>query len=70
MKTREASPGDQRAVIDLWQRCGPTRPWNDPTQDYDFALSGPSSTVIVLEADAAIVGAALVGHDGHRGSTY
>ncbi len=70
MKAREANPSDKLAIIGLWERCSLTRPWNDPSQDFDFALSGPSSTVIVLEADGAIVGAALVGHDGHRGSAY
>jgi ribosomal protein S18 acetylase RimI-like enzyme len=70
MKTREANQDDKRSVIDLWERCGLTRPWNDPSQDFDFARSGPASTVIVLESGGAIAGAALVGHDGHRGATY
>jgi ribosomal protein S18 acetylase RimI-like enzyme len=70
MRAREAGQGDKSAVIELWERCGLTRPWNDPSQDFDFAHSGPSSAVIVLEAEGAIIGAALVGHDGHRGTTY
>ena len=70
MKTREANSSDKSSIIGLWERCGLTRPWNDPSQDFDFALEGPSSTVIVLETDGAIIGAALAGHDGHRGSTY
>jgi ribosomal protein S18 acetylase RimI-like enzyme len=70
MKTRQANQGDKLAIIELWERCGLTRRWNDPSQDFDFAHAGPASTVIVLEREGAIVGAALVGHDGHRGSTY
>lgn len=70
MKTREATAADKPTVIALWERCGLTRPWNDPSQDFDFALTGPSSTVIVLERDNAIIGAAMAGHDGHRGSAY
>ena len=70
MKTREASPGDKPAVIALWERCSLTRSWNDPSQDFDFALTGPSSTVIVLENEGSIAGAAMTGHDGHRGSAY
>jgi len=70
MKTREANSSDKSSIIGLWERCGLTRPWNDPSQDFDFALEGPSSTVIVLETEGTIVGAALAGHDGHRGSTY
>lgn len=70
MNTREANSGDKPAVIDLWTRCGLTRPWNDPSEDFDFAHAGSASAVIVLEHDGVIAGAALVGHDGHRGSTY
>jgi hypothetical protein len=70
MKTREATQEDKLAVIELWERCGLTRPWNDPEQDFDFAFGGAASSVLVLEDVGVIVGAALVGHDGHRGSTY
>ena len=70
MNTREADQGDKPAVIELWKRCGLTRPWNDPSQDFDFALSSPASAVIVLEDDGVVIGAALAGHDGHRGATY
>ncbi|MFZ0842065.1 MAG: GNAT family N-acetyltransferase [Xanthobacteraceae bacterium] len=69
LKAREATLADKAAIIELWQRCALTRPWNDPSQDFDFAHAGPASAVIVLESDSVIVGAALVGHDGHRGST-
>lgn len=70
MNAREAAAADRTAVIDLWDRCGLTRAWNDPVQDFDFACAGPASTVIVLEEAGGIVGAAIVGHDGHRGSAY
>ena len=70
MKAREATLAEKAAIIELWKRCSLTRPWNDPSQDFDFAHSGPASAVIVLESDSVIVGAALVGHDGHRGSAY
>jgi ribosomal protein S18 acetylase RimI-like enzyme len=70
LKAREATLADKAAIIELWQRCALTRPWNDPSQDFDFAHAGPASAVIVLESNSVIVGAALVGHDGHRGSTY
>ena len=70
MKVREANLADKAAIIELWKRCALTRPWNDPSRDFDFAYSGPASAVIVLESDNVIIGAALVGHDGHRGSTY
>lgn len=65
-----ASTEDREAVIALWQRCGLTRSWNDPVADFDFALSGPASAVLVLRDGGAIVGTAMVGHDGHRGGLY
>jgi hypothetical protein len=58
MKAREATLADKAAIIELWQRCALTRPWNDPSRDFDFAYSGPASAVIVLESDGVIVGAA------------
>jgi ribosomal protein S18 acetylase RimI-like enzyme len=70
MNAREATQHDKGRVIELWERCGLTRPWNDPAQDFDFSLGGPASGVVILEEADAIVGAALVGHDGHRGTTY
>ncbi|MEQ1819424.1 MAG: GNAT family acetyltransferase [Terricaulis sp.] len=70
MNAREATRDDKLAVIELWERCALTRPWNDPSQDFEFAYGGPASGVIVLEEAGVIIGAALVGHDGHRGSTY
>ena len=30
---RAYQAGDEAAVVSLWQRCGLTRPWNDPAKD-------------------------------------
>jgi ribosomal protein S18 acetylase RimI-like enzyme len=65
-----ASPEDRDAVVALWAACGLTRPWNDPVADFDFALGGAASTVLVLRAGERIIGAAMIGHDGHRGGLY
>jgi ribosomal protein S18 acetylase RimI-like enzyme len=61
---------DVAAVIDLWQRCGLTRPWNDPAADIALARRGPNSTVLIGRDGGAIVATAMVGHDGHRGWVY
>ena len=61
---------DQDAVISLWERCGLTRPWNDPAGDIQFACEKPESTILVAEADGAIAASVMVGHDGHRGTVY
>ena len=70
MQVRSATETDRSSVIALWHVCGLTRPWNTPEQDFDFALAGPSSTVLVLEANTHLIGSTLVGHDGHRGTVY
>jgi ribosomal protein S18 acetylase RimI-like enzyme len=61
---------DVAAVAAMWQRCGLTRPWNDPTSDIAFARKGPNSAVLVGREANAIVASVMVGHDGHRGWVY
>jgi ribosomal protein S18 acetylase RimI-like enzyme len=61
---------DVESVIALWQRCGLTRPWNDPASDIAFARRGANATILVGRADNAIMATAMVGHDGHRGWVY
>jgi ribosomal protein S18 acetylase RimI-like enzyme len=57
-------------VITLWQACGLTRPWNDPSADIALARRGAHSTVLIGRDGNAIVATAMVGHDGHRGWVY
>ena len=57
-------------VIALWQRCGSTRPWNDPAADIALARKGANATVLIGRDGGAIVAIAMVGHDGHRGWVY
>lgn len=65
-----ATHEDAAAVVALWQRCGLTRPWNDPHADHARALDAASSTVLVARDADRIVGSVMVGHDGHRGWLY
>jgi len=62
--------GDVAAVIALWQRCGLTRPWNDPAADIALARRGANSSVLIGRDGGAIIATAMVGHDGHRGWVY
>jgi ribosomal protein S18 acetylase RimI-like enzyme len=62
--------GDIAEVIALWQRCGSTRPWNDPAADIALARQDTNSTVLLGRIDGALVASVLVGHDGHRGWVY
>jgi ribosomal protein S18 acetylase RimI-like enzyme len=59
------------AAVALWHRTGLTRPWNDPMADLRRAIDGPTSTVLAERDGAgALIGTAMVGHDGHRGWVY
>ena len=61
---------DINAVIGVWERCGLTRPWNNPHADIVLALRGENSTILVGKAADAVVATVMVGHDGHRGWFY
>ena len=61
---------DVADVVALWQRCGLTRPWNDPGADIALARRGPNAAVLVGRDGGSIVASVLVGHDGHRGWVY
>ena len=61
---------DVSAVVSLWERCGLTRPWNDPAADIALARKGPNSTILLGREDEKIVASAMVGHEGHRGWVY
>jgi ribosomal protein S18 acetylase RimI-like enzyme len=61
---------DIATVIVLWQRCGLTRPWNDPAADIALARKGANAAVLVGRDNCGIVASVLVGHDGHRGWVY
>jgi hypothetical protein len=67
---RPIADDDIPAVIDLWTRCGLTRPWNDPHRDIAFARGKSNSDVLVGERGGHILASVMLGHDGHRGTLY
>jgi ribosomal protein S18 acetylase RimI-like enzyme len=71
MAIRTATLADEPAVTALWLACNLVTHYNDPATDFRFALSGPSSAVILHEDQTGqIDGSVMVGHDGHRGWLY
>ncbi|SFK40634.1 Acetyltransferase (GNAT) family protein [Sphingomonas sp. NFR04] len=70
MMIEEAGASDRDAVTALWQSAGLTRPWNDPAADFDRAVNGAGSAILLLRDGAALIGTAMVGEDGHRGWVY
>ena len=64
---RKYSAEDQAAVIDLWDRCGLLRPWNNPVKDIGRKLRANSDWFIVAVVRDKIVGSIMIGYEGHRG---
>jgi ribosomal protein S18 acetylase RimI-like enzyme len=61
---------DTEAVVRLWERCGLTRPWNDPRADIAQAMRSQEATILVAKRGGAVAASVMVGHDGHRGWLY
>ncbi len=70
MDIRPFEPADEEAVIALWQRCGLTRPWNDPHKDIRRKIAVHPERFLVGSHDGAIVATVMFGYDGHRGWIY
>jgi ribosomal protein S18 acetylase RimI-like enzyme len=70
MEIAPARPAQRQEVVDLWRAAGLTVPHNDPCADFDQARDKANSDVLVGMADGRLVGAVMVGHDGHRGWLY
>jgi ribosomal protein S18 acetylase RimI-like enzyme len=70
MEIRPFELADESAVIALWERCGLTRPWNDPHKDIRRKLAVRPDLFLVGVLDGAVVATAMAGYDGHRGWIY
>ena len=58
---------DQGAVVGVWRACGLTHPNNDPRQDIARKMKVDPEMFLVCEIDGKIIGAVMVGYEGHRG---
>ncbi len=67
---QEIGDDDAEGVAALWEKCGLTRPWNDPLRDIEFARKTENATILVGWLDGRLAASVLVGHDGHRGTVY
>jgi len=67
MELRPYAAADEGAVVDLWQRCGLVRPWNDPRKDIQRKLTTQAELFLVGELQGTIIATAMAGYDGHRG---
>jgi ribosomal protein S18 acetylase RimI-like enzyme len=67
VRIRTFDESDTEAVVALWERCGLTRPWNDPRKDIARKLQVQRELFLVGTAEGAIVGTVMAGYEGHRG---
>jgi len=70
MEIRQFKDSDRSAVIELWQACDLTRPWNNPDQDISRKLAIQPELFFVGEISGKIMASAMAGYDGHRGSVF
>ena len=57
-------------AVALWTEVGLTRPWNDPDEDLDRAVTGAASTILAQLDGGELLGTVMVGVDGHRAWMY
>ncbi|MEG3080505.1 GNAT family acetyltransferase [Halomonas sp. 5021] len=70
MDIRAFKSANRSAVIELWQACGLTRPWNDPDKDISRKLNVQPELFFIGEVDGKVIASAMAGYDGHRGSVF
>jgi ribosomal protein S18 acetylase RimI-like enzyme len=68
---RPAQAADEAAVVALWQACELVVSHNDPAADFRLARGRSNSDVLIaVDPQDVVMGAVMVGHDGHRGWIY
>lgn len=67
MKVRVFQTDDTEAVVELWEKCGLLRAWNDPRLDILRKQSVGAELFLVGSVNDVIVASVMGGYDGHRG---
>ncbi|PTY38801.1 GNAT family acetyltransferase [Saccharospirillum sp. MSK14-1] len=67
MQIRPFQEADRAAVIQLWQDCGLTVPWNDPNKDIDRKCQVGADLFLVGETNGKLIASVMGGYEGHRG---
>lgn len=67
LTVRAYTERDRAAVVELWERCGLTRSWNDPNRDIDRKVASDAEGFLVGVVDGTVVATLIAGYDGHRG---
>jgi ribosomal protein S18 acetylase RimI-like enzyme len=67
LRIRPFTEADEAQVVDLWERCGLVRAWNDPRKDIARKLHVQRELFLVGADGAQIVATVMAGYEGHRG---
>ena len=57
-------------MLELWEVCELTRPWNDPNKDIDRKMQFQANLFFVGTVNSRVISSAMAGYDGHRGSVF
>ncbi|MCF9033554.1 GNAT family acetyltransferase [Acinetobacter nectaris] len=58
---------DIDTVVELWEICNITRPWNHPETDIFRKMNQRDELFLVAEKDNRVIASIMGGYDGHRG---
>lgn len=58
---------DVDTVVELWETCHLTRPWNHPEIDIFRKIQQKDDLFLVAEKDHMVIATLMGGYDGHRG---
>ena len=60
----------ESAVIELWEKCDLTRPWNNPGLDIERKMKDKPELFLVGLINGKVVASAMGVYEGHRGWVY
>jgi ribosomal protein S18 acetylase RimI-like enzyme len=60
----------EQDVIELWEKCGLTKPWNNPKLDIERKISINPELFLIGLIDGRVIASAMGGYEGHRGWVY
>ena len=60
----------ESAVIELWEKCDLTRPWNNPGLDIERKMKDKPELFLVGLINGKVVASVMGGYEGHRGWVY
>ncbi|MEB3766950.1 GNAT family acetyltransferase [Acinetobacter sp. MD2] len=59
--------GDLEDLVQLWEICGVTKPWNNPETDIFRKTQQGDQLFLIAEKDNKLIASVMGGYDGHRG---